>query len=90
MVSFEEEENVDPLTIDFIIYAPESLALSKGLEHFSNAKLIQSLWAGVDRIVHRCSSLRQPLARMVEEGMTKGMVQYVTCHLFRHLLRNYV
>ena len=60
-----------PETIDYLIYAPaqEDDDLSK----FTNLRLIQSLWAGPDKLLKN-PTLTQPMARMVDPGMTQGMV----------------
>src|SRR5699024_6595011 len=44
---------------------------------YVNAKLVQSLWAGVERIVTN-PTLTQPLARMVDPGLATGMAEYCT------------
>lgn len=65
----------DPASFDAIIYAPGG-----DIEDFSpyvNARLVQSLWAGVERIVTN-ATLTQPLARMVDPGLAAGMAEYCT------------
>lgn len=73
-----------PETVDYIIYAPGG-----GLEDFTpftGTKAVLSLWAGVDRIV-RNPTLTQPLVRLVDpEGLTAGMVEWVTGHVLRRHL----
>ena len=44
-----------------------------------------NLWAGVEDVVGD-PTLRVPLARMVDAGLTEGMVEYVTGHVLRHHL----
>ena len=44
-----------------------------------------SLWAGVERIVGN-ATLTQPLCRMVDTGLTEGMVEWVVGHTLRHHL----
>jgi glyoxylate/hydroxypyruvate reductase A len=73
----------DPASVDYIIYAPTA-----GLADFTpfvNCKAVLSLWAGVERIAPN-ASLTQPLCRMVDEGLTEGMVEYVVGHALRHHL----
>ena len=53
----------DPESFDAIIYAPGGEI--EDLSPYRNAKLVQSLWAGVERIVTN-QTLTQPLARMVD------------------------
>jgi glyoxylate/hydroxypyruvate reductase A len=73
----------DPETVDYIIYAPNGPVQDLG--PFINAKLVQSLWAGVE-IVLQNPTLTHPLARMVDVGMSQGMAAYVTGHVLRHHL----
>ena len=73
----------DPKSIDYIIYAPNS-----GLTDFTpytNCRAVLNLWAGVENIVGN-ETLTMPLARMVDHGMTRGMVEWVTGHTLRHHL----
>jgi glyoxylate/hydroxypyruvate reductase A len=73
----------DPKDVDFIIYSPNG-----GLDDFTpfvNAKLVQSLWAGVE-VPTANKTLTQPLARMVEPGLSLGMADYVMGHVMRHHL----
>jgi glyoxylate/hydroxypyruvate reductase len=72
-----------PETIDYLVYAPARD--DDDLSVFTNLKLIQSLWAGPDKLL-RNKTLTQPLARMVDPGMTQGMVDYVLGHILRHHL----
>lgn len=72
-----------PDSIDYLIYAPAQDG--DDLSVYTNLKLIQSLWAGPDRLL-RNPTLTQPLARMVDPGMTQGMVDYVLGHILRHHL----
>ena len=65
----------DPAAIDAIIYAPGGEI--DDLTPFVNARLVQSLWAGVERIVAN-PTLTQPLARMVDPGLTRSMAEYCT------------
>lgn len=70
--------------VEYIIYAPNS-----GLDdfrQFPNLKAVLCLWAGVEDMVGN-DTLRVPLARMVDqEGLTQGMVEWVTGHALRHHL----
>lgn len=72
-----------PETIDYIIYAPTGA--QDDLSPFTNTRLIQSLWAGPDKLIAN-KSLTQPLARMVDRGMAEGMVDYVVGNVLRHHL----
>jgi len=73
----------DPARVDYVVYAPTA-----GLSDFTpfvNCKAVLSLWAGVERIAPN-PTLTQPLCRMVDEGLTEGMVEYVVGHALRHHL----
>ena len=65
----------DPAEIEAIIYAPGGEI--EDLSPYVNARLVQSLWAGVESIVTN-PTLTQPLARMVDPGLTEGMAEYCT------------
>lgn len=65
----------DPSSFDAIIYAPGGEI--EDLSPYRNARLVQSLWAGVERIVTN-PTLTQPLARMVDPGLTESMAEYCT------------
>lgn len=73
----------DPAAVDIILYAPTG-PLSD-FAPYRRTRLVQSLWAGVERIVAN-PTLTQPLARMVDPGLAEGMVDYVTGHVLRHHL----
>ncbi len=77
------QDAANPEDVDYIIYAP-----SGGLDDFTpfvNAKLVQSLWAGVE-VPTANKTLTQPLSRMVEPGLSLGMADYVMGHVLRHHL----
>jgi len=73
----------DPAEVDYIVYAPNS-----GLTDFTpftRLKAVLNLWAGVEDVVGN-QTLTVPLARMVDDGLTEGMVEWVTGHVLRHHL----
>ena len=76
-------EAPDPAMVDYIIYAPS--APLQDFTPFANCKAVLSLWAGVERIVGN-ATLTQPLCRMVDTGLTEGMVEWVVGHTLRHHL----
>ena len=76
-------EAPDPAAVDYIIYAPS--APLQDFTPFTRCKAVLSLWAGVERIVGN-ATLTQPLCRMVEDGLTEGMVEWVVGHTLRHHL----
>ncbi len=72
-----------PELVDYVIYSPNG-----GLQDFSrfpNLKAVLSLWAGVEKIEGN-PTIRAPLCRMVDDGLTMGMVEWVTGHILRHHL----
>jgi len=73
----------DPAAVDYIIYAPS--APLQDFAPFTRTKAVLSLWAGVERIVGN-ATLTQPLCRMVDPGLTEGMVEWVVGHALRHHL----
>ncbi|MFH5773684.1 2-hydroxyacid dehydrogenase [Paracoccus sp. NGMCC 1.201697] len=66
-----------PDSFDALIYAPGYPEDGATLDFtpFTRARVVQSLWAGVERIVTN-PTLTQPLCRMVDPGLAKGMVEY--------------
>jgi glyoxylate/hydroxypyruvate reductase len=73
----------DPALVDYIVYAPS--AALQDFTPFTRCKAVLSLWAGVERIVGN-PTLTQPLCRMVDDGLTEGMVEWVVGHTLRHHL----
>ena len=72
-----------PEAVDYIVYAPASPL--QDFTPYGRAKAVLSLWAGVERIVGN-ATLTQPLCRMVDPGLTEGMVEWVVGHALRHHL----
>ncbi|SEN71659.1 glyoxylate/hydroxypyruvate reductase A [Gemmobacter aquatilis] len=72
-----------PEAVDYIIYAPGSPV--QDFTPYTRCKAVLNLWAGVERIVGN-ATLVQPLCRMVDPGLTEGMVEYVVGHVLRHHL----
>src|SRR5690606_13742475 len=69
--------------VDYIIYAPSSPL--QDFTPYTATKAVLNLWAGVERIVGN-QTLTQPLCRMVDPGLTEGMVEWVVGHSLRHHL----
>lgn len=76
-------QSADPAAVDYIIYAPSSPL--QDFTPYTNCKAVLSLWAGVERIVGN-KTLTQPLCRMVDPALTRGMVEWVVGHTLRHHL----
>ena len=75
--------DMDPAEVDYIIYAPNSTL--QDFTPYTRTKAVLNLWAGVEKIVGN-ETLTMPLARMVDPGLTAGMVEGVTGHVMRHHL----
>lgn len=73
-----------PDQVDYIVYAPNSTV--QDFTPYTRLKAVLNLWAGVEDVVGN-QTLTVPLARMVDqEGLTQGMVEWVTGHVLRHHL----
>ena len=72
-----------PEEVDYIVFAPNGPV--EDFTPFTRCKAVLNLWAGVENIVTN-ETLTQPLARMVDDGLTQGMVEWVTGHVLRHHL----
>ncbi len=75
--------DIPPAEVDYIVYAPNSDV--QDFTPYTRAKAVLNLWAGVENITGN-ETLRIPLARMVDPGLTKGMVEWVTGHVMRYHL----
>ncbi|MEW9921220.1 2-hydroxyacid dehydrogenase [Marimonas sp. MJW-29] len=74
---------IAPEEVDYIVYAPNSEL--QDFTPYTRAKAVLNLWAGVEKIVGN-ETLKIPLARMVDPGLTRGMVEWVTGHVLRYHL----
>ncbi|WP_417727171.1 2-hydroxyacid dehydrogenase [Roseovarius sp.] len=72
-----------PDAVDYMVYAPDSAV--QDFTPYTRLKAVLNLWAGVENIVGN-QTLQVPLARMVDHGLTQGMVEWVTGHVLRHHL----
>jgi glyoxylate/hydroxypyruvate reductase A len=75
--------DLPPETVDYIVYAPNSPV--QDFTPFTRLKAVLNLWAGVEHVVGN-PTLKVPLARMVDDSLTRGMVEWVSGHLLRHHL----
>ncbi|OAN71881.1 glyoxylate/hydroxypyruvate reductase A [Sulfitobacter sp. EhC04] len=75
--------DIPPAEVDYIVYAPNSDL--QDFTPYTRAKAVLNLWAGVENVVGN-DTLQIPLARMVDPGLTKGMVEWVTGHVMRYHL----
>ncbi|WP_298859762.1 glyoxylate/hydroxypyruvate reductase A [uncultured Sulfitobacter sp.] len=76
-------QDIAPDQVDYIVYAPNSDL--QDFTPYTRAKAVLNLWAGVEQITGN-QTLKIPLARMVDPGLTKGMVEWVTGHVMRYHL----
>ena len=74
---------ITPCEVDYIIYAPSSSL--QDFSPYTKLKAVLNLWAGVEGVTNN-KTLNVPLARMVDSGLTDGMVEWVTGHTLRHHL----
>ncbi|ATX66452.1 2-hydroxyacid dehydrogenase [Roseinatronobacter bogoriensis] len=72
-----------PADVDYIVYSPASTL--RDFTPYTRCKAVLNLWAGVEKIVGN-PTLTQPLARMVDPALTRGMVEYVCGHVLRYHL----
>ena len=76
--------DMEPTDVDYIVYAPNSHV--QDFTPYTRLKAVLNLWAGVEDAVGN-PTLTVPYARMVDdEGLTQGMVEWVTGHTLRHHL----
>ena len=82
-LDYELGRTVAPCEVDYIIYAPTSSL--QDFSPYTKLKAVLNLWAGVEGVTNN-KTLNVPLARMVDSGLTDGMVEWVTGHTLRHHL----
>jgi glyoxylate/hydroxypyruvate reductase A len=76
-------QDIAPEEVDYIVYAPNSNL--QDFTPYNRARAVLNLWAGVEKITGN-ETLKIPLARMVDPGLTTGMVEWVTGHVLRYHL----
>lgn len=69
--------------VDYVVYAPSGSL--RDFTKFTRLKAVLSLWAGVETMVGN-KTLDVALCRMVDHGLTEGMVEWVVGHAMRHHL----
>ncbi len=82
-LDFDLRTDFPPEQVDYIVYAPNSPV--QDFTPYTRIKAVLSLWAGVENVVNN-KTLTVPLTRMVDHGLTQGMVEWVTGHVLRHHL----
>ena len=69
--------------VEYIVCSPSGPVQDFAV--FPRLKAVLSLWAGVESITNN-QSLTAPLCRMVDQGLSEGMVEWVTGHILRYHL----
>ncbi|NNK78584.1 MAG: glyoxylate/hydroxypyruvate reductase A [Litoreibacter sp.] len=69
--------------VEYMVYAPNGPIAD--FRPYTNLKAVLNLWAGVEDVVGN-ETLKVPLCRMVDFGLTEGMVEWVVGHTLRHHL----
>ena len=82
-LDYELGTTITPSEVDYIVYAPSSSL--QDFSPYAKLKAVLNLWAGVEGVTNN-KTLKVPLARMVDSGLTDGMVEWVTGHTLRHHL----
>lgn len=76
--------DIPPQDVDYIVYAPNSKV--QDFTPYTRLKAVMNIWAGVETVTGN-PTLTVPLTRMVDaEGLTQGMIEWVTGHVLRHHL----
>lgn len=73
----------NPSDVDYMVYSP--IGPVTDFTPFTNLKAVLNLWAGVEKIEGN-PTLKVPLCRMVDAGLSEGMVEWVTGHVLRYHL----
>ena len=75
-------DSCSPEDVDLILYEPSGAI--QDMRAYSKVAGIQSLWAGVETLLASDAlPVGPPLLRMVEDGLTFGMTDYVVGHVYR-------
>ncbi len=82
-LSADVSRDHDARSVDYLVFSPAGQI--RDFAPFTKARAVLSLWAGVEQIVGN-PTLTQPLARMVDPGLTRGMTEWVLGHVLRHHL----
>lgn len=82
-IDFDLRTDFAPADVNYIVYAPNSTV--QDFTPYTRLRAVLNLWAGVEDVVDN-DTLHVPLARMVDHGLTQGMIEWVTGHVLRHHL----
>jgi glyoxylate/hydroxypyruvate reductase A len=72
---------IDPAEVDYLLYNPK--APRPDFAAMTRLKAVMSMWAGVESIVGD-TAITVPLCRLVDPGLTEGMVDYVVANVARY------
>lgn len=82
---FTDPSDIAPAEVDVLIANPNARVADFGV--YAGARLIQSIWAGMEVFLANPTLPTQPtLCRMVEPGLTEGMTDYICGHVMRYHL----
>lgn len=77
-----DADAIDPADVDILVY--EASGPVQDLAPYAGAAAILNLWAGVEAVLANPTLPDGvPLCRMVEDGLTEGMTDYVCGHVLR-------
>ena len=82
-IQYQLEPDFAADIVDYIVYAPNSELVE--FSPYTRCKAVLNLWAGVENITSN-TTLNIPLVRMVDHGLSQGMVEWVVGHVMRHHL----
>ncbi len=71
--------------VEFIIYSPvksNGRVIRHDFSTYINNKAVLSIYAGVEHLLNN-SSLNCPLVKMVDDGLTSGMIEWCVAHTLR-------
>lgn len=83
-VDAELAESFPDEDVDYIVFAPGCPI--EDFSRFPNLKAVLRLWAGVEDVIDN-QTITVPICRMVDPGMTRGMVEWNVAHVMRHHMR---
>ena len=82
-IAFDLRTDFAPDQVDYIVYAPNSDV--QDFSPYTRLRAVLNLWAGVEDVVGN-ETLKVPLTRMVDHGLTQGMIEWVMGHTLRYHL----
>ncbi|WP_164659489.1 glyoxylate/hydroxypyruvate reductase A [Tropicibacter sp. Alg240-R139] len=82
-IDFDLRTEFAPEEVDYIVYAPNSDV--QDFTPYTRLRAVLNLWAGVEGVVGN-ETLTVPLTRLVDHGLTQGMIEWVMGHTLRYHL----